>query len=84
MALNPNIDWPSRPRSPPRANGPQAQDHWPSEERILSIRYRSKMNGGECWAVFEGTEIRELTRHSIEPTNADLAHVATEWSLQIG
>ena len=48
------------------------------------IRYRSKMNGGECWAVFEGTEIRELTRHSIEPTNADLAHVATEWSLQIG
>ena len=42
------------------------------------------MNGGECWAVFEGTEIRELTRHSIEPTNADLAHVATEWSLQIG
>lgn len=52
--------------------------------RFGGIRYRSKMNGGECWAVFEGTEIRELTRHSIEPTNADLAHVATEWSLQIG
>lgn len=48
MALNPNIDWPSRPRSHPCASGPEAQGQWPSEERIFRYPqvWRFLLHGG--------------------------------------
>lgn len=51
--------------------------------RYSGIRYMSRLGDHECWAVFEGTEVRELVRTPIRRTNAAMQQVATTWGLNV-
>lgn len=56
-----------------------------SGEHLYSgIRYLSRLNPRhECWAVFDGTEIREVSTTAIELTDPDLIAVADLWGLRL-
>lgn len=48
------------------------------------IRYVSRIKPDwECWAVFEGTEVLEVSRRPIVLTDPDLAAIADLWDLRI-
>lgn len=51
--------------------------------RYSGIRYLSRLGDHECWAVFEGTEVRELVRTPIRQTNAAMQKVAKTWGLNV-
>lgn len=46
------------------------------------IRYRSRLDGGECFAIFEGTGTRERSRQPIGLDNDDLQAVARSYGLR--
>lgn len=47
------------------------------------IRYMSRLGKHECWAVFDGTDVREVARDTIHRDDPDLHHVASGWDLKI-
>lgn len=52
--------------------------------KYSGIRYVSRViPDAECWAVFEGTPIVEVSRRSIEINDPDLKAVADMWGLRI-
>lgn len=52
--------------------------------RFSGIRYMSRvLPDEECWAVFEGTPIVEISRRSVEEYDPDLKAVADMWGLRI-
>ena len=51
--------------------------------RYSGIRYMSRLGDHECWAVFEGTEVREVARTPIRRTNAAMQQVAATWELNV-
>lgn len=52
--------------------------------RWSGIRYMSRLGEGwECWAVFEGTEVREVERASIADTDPNLLAVAGRYRLTV-
>lgn len=56
------------------ANGP----------KYSGIRYMSRViPDQECWAVFEGTPIVEVSRRAIEVNDPDLQAIADMWGLRI-
>lgn len=46
------------------------------------IRYASRLNNKECWAVFQGTEFRETARDTIQITNPAFEQVAELYGLR--
>lgn len=52
--------------------------------KYSGIRYMSRvLPNEECWAVFEGTPIVEVSRRSIDVGDPDLKTVADTWGLRI-
>lgn len=52
--------------------------------KYSGIRYMSRvLPDQECWAVFEGTPIVEVSRRAIEINDPDLTAVADIWGLRI-
>jgi hypothetical protein len=52
--------------------------------KYSGIRYMSRViPDQECWAVFEGTEIVEVSRRAIEINDPDLMEIAAMWGLRI-
>lgn len=52
--------------------------------KYSGIRYMSRvLPDEECWAVFEGTPIVEVSRRPIEVNDSDLNAVADIWGLRI-
>ena len=52
--------------------------------KFSGIRYMSRViPDQECWAVFEGTEIVEISRRSIEINDPDLKAIADMWGLRV-
>lgn len=51
--------------------------------RYSGIRYMSRLGDHECWAVFEGTTVRELARVPIMRSNLALQEVAAPWGLNV-
>ena len=52
--------------------------------KYSGIRYMSRvLPDQECWAVFEGTPIVEVSRRAIEINDPDLSAVADVWGLRI-
>ncbi|GGF19648.1 hypothetical protein [Subtercola lobariae] len=47
------------------------------------IRYGSRLGDYECWAVFAGTQLDELSAQSIEKSNEDLQSTARVFGLTI-
>ena len=48
------------------------------------IRYLSRLGEGwECWAVFEGADIRDVERRSVSRTDPDLLAVAERYRLTV-
>ncbi|WP_228759979.1 hypothetical protein [Pseudactinotalea sp. HY158] len=43
----------------------------------------SRLGDYECWAIFEGTGVREVARDTIARDDAALDAVATLWGLNI-
>lgn len=46
------------------------------------IRYESRVDGGECFAVFEGTSTEEVDRQQVSLDDSDLQAVAAEFGLR--
>lgn len=48
------------------------------------VRYRSRLDSGDCWAIFEGTEVQVLEDQSrpIERDDPDLQRLVDEWGLR--
>lgn len=51
--------------------------------RYSGIRYMSRLGDHECWAVFEGTTVREFARKPILRTNLAMQGVAATWGLNV-
>lgn len=47
------------------------------------IRYISRLGDHECWALFEGTGLRETGRDTIARTDPALQEVARTWGLNV-
>ncbi|WP_125615746.1 RES family NAD+ phosphorylase [Specibacter cremeus] len=47
------------------------------------IRYRSRLNHGECWAIFEHVAVRIAAERTIERTDRDLVAWARQWDVTI-
>lgn len=47
------------------------------------IRYLSRLGRHECWAIFDGTTVRQIARHTITRTDKDLLSVAEPWALNV-
>lgn len=47
------------------------------------IRYKSRLGDWECWAIFEGTELRFGTPASIDINDSQLATIASQFDLVI-
>lgn len=47
------------------------------------IRYISKHGDYECWALFDGTEVEEVSSLSVECRDNDLLHVARMFNLTV-
>lgn len=59
-----------------------AQDE--GSPKYSGIRYMSRvLPQEECWAVFEGTPIVEVSRRAIEVNDPDLKAIADMWGLRI-
>ena len=55
-----------------------------NDEAIYSgVRYSSRFQSHESWAIFEGVEIRDSTISAIAATDTDLTTVAREFGLTI-
>ena len=51
--------------------------------RFSGIRYLSRIDTTwECWAIFDGTDIFETSRRSIELDDPDLQEIAQLWGLR--
>lgn len=52
--------------------------------RYSGLRYRSRLDSGDCWAVFEGTSVRndESAVKPIELDNPNLQALARRWDLR--
>lgn len=46
------------------------------------IRYMSRLDNLECWAVFEGAPVREVSRDTIPINDPDLEYVAKRYGLR--
>lgn len=51
--------------------------------RYSGIRYMSRLGEHECWAVFEGTTVREIARKPITRNNPAMQEVASAWGLNL-
>lgn len=51
--------------------------------RFSGIRYTSKLGDWECWAIFDGSDVREVSARAIEKTNPDLIEIANSFGLTI-
>lgn len=52
--------------------------------KYSGIRYMSRvLPDEECWAVFEGTPIVEVSRRAIEVSDPDLEDIAAMWGLRV-
>ncbi len=51
--------------------------------KYSGIRYTSKLGAWECWAIFGGSEVREVAARAIERTNPDLLEIANSFGLTI-
>lgn len=51
--------------------------------RYSGIRYMSRLGDHECWAVFEGTSVREISRTPITRSNAAMQQIAATWRLNV-
>lgn len=47
------------------------------------IRYKSRLGNHECWAIFDGTDIRETSREPITRDNPALQSIAHTWGLHV-
>lgn len=47
------------------------------------IRYMSRLGDHECWAIFEGTDVREIARDTIARNDPDIQAVAQNWELNV-
>lgn len=68
----------------------RAISQWAAEQLVDDsptyggIRYTSRLGHQyECWAVFEGSELVELERRSVEQDDSDLSIVAARYNLTI-
>lgn len=53
------------------------------EPRYGGLRYLSRLGDHECWAVFEGTELRETTRTPVLTSDPDLCSIADDFGLRV-
>ena len=53
------------------------------EPRFAGLRYLSRMGDHECWAVFKGTTVIEVSRDTISLNDPDLNSVATHFGLRM-
>lgn len=51
--------------------------------RFAGVRYVSRLGDYECWAVFEGADVREESRSTISLTDPDLAIIADKFELRL-
>ena len=51
--------------------------------RHSGIRYMSRLGEYECWAVFDGNRINEISRSTIEANNPDLKAAADHFGLRV-
>lgn len=51
--------------------------------RYSGIRYMSRLGEHECWAVFEGTTVKEASRSRILRENPAMQEVAQMWGLNV-
>lgn len=51
--------------------------------RYSGIRFCSKFESGECWAIFGGTEVRHQRSHSIERNTPELLKAASDFGITI-
>lgn len=56
-------------------------DH--GDPRYGGIRYRSKFDGEECFAVFERQSLYEHAPHALHPDDAELQRVTAEFGLTL-
>lgn len=54
-----------------------------NEPCYSGIRYESRHDSSECWAIFEGTRIRTIRQEPIDPHDVDLLKAADLWGLRI-
>jgi len=47
------------------------------------IRYVSRLGNHECWAVFDGTQVNEISRSTITQSNPDLVEMARRFGLRV-
>lgn len=53
------------------------------EPTYSGIRYVSRLGDYECWAIFDGTEVKTYETHSIEHDDPHLQRIAQEYSLTL-
>jgi len=51
--------------------------------RFSGIRYVSRLGDHECWAIFDGSDVREVARSPISRVDSDLQQIATSWGLTV-
>lgn len=56
-------------------------DH--GEFAYSGIRYLSRHNDLECWAIFDGTQVKTVRQEPIEADDGDLRAAAELWDLRI-
>lgn len=47
--------------------------------RYSGLRYLSRCGQHECWAIFDGSRVREISRDTISLDDADLRTVANDF-----
>ena len=47
------------------------------------IRYLSRMGNHECWAIFQGAQVIEVSRHTISLSDPDLKAASDSFELRI-
>lgn len=53
------------------------------EFEYSGIRYQSRHDSSECWAIFDGTPLRTIRQEPIELDDADLVRASDLWGLRI-
>ena len=51
--------------------------------RFSGIRYVSRLGDHECWAIFDGSDVREVARSPISRVDSDVQQIATSWGLTV-